>query len=254
MSEEERPAEASAPTIPAESEPGEAHHEQGEQRTIPGAADASRGQQRRRALLFMLGVAVFLLIVASAPLLLPTINARLNGSTAAHAGVSSTATDTGSPGAFHTPATQKTATPGAIATGGTAPTVGTTPTGSTTQTGAPTATSTTASNPTATPNPPQISVTPSSLDFSLTLVSCLANRPTQTLTIQNTGSGTLNWGASLQNATYLSINPTSGSLGPAQKMLIAVTLVCSVTLHTTDDLFLTSNGGTITIPVTINLI
>jgi|GEM_PF-4120605 len=55
---------------------------------------------------------------------------------------------------------------------------------------------------------PSISFTPNSFSFSGTAGG--ANPPSQTLQIRNSGGGTLNWTVS-DNATWLSLNPTSGS-------------------------------------------
>ena len=58
------------------------------------------------------------------------------------------------------------------------------------------------------PTNPTIGVSPSS--FSFTATAGGANPANQSLSITNTGGGTLNWTAS-DNATWLSISPTSGT-------------------------------------------
>lgn len=64
----------------------------------------------------------------------------------------------------------------------------------------------------------------------------------------------LTWQASLQNSAYLSIAPTNGILGPSQSNTMTVLLICKGQLSTTDNIYLTSNGGNLTIAVTISLI
>jgi hypothetical protein len=58
------------------------------------------------------------------------------------------------------------------------------------------------------PVPPSLGATPSSLIFAAQQGG--GNPATQTLNISNTGGGTLNWNAS-DNATWLTLSPTSGS-------------------------------------------
>ena len=55
---------------------------------------------------------------------------------------------------------------------------------------------------------PTIGVSPTSLSFTATVGG--SNPANQTLSITNTGSGTLNWTAS-DNATWLTLAPTSGT-------------------------------------------
>jgi serine/threonine protein kinase len=124
-------------------------------------------------------------------------------------------------------------------------------------------------SPTATPSPspspsptttstpvaaPQLVVTPSSLTFSVSLAQCPLQHPTQSLSIQNSGGGTLNWQASVQNPAYLSIVPTSGSVNAGASVTMTVSLICPTTpVSTTDHIQMTSNGGTVDVPVTITV-
>jgi len=91
--------------------------------------------------------------------------------------------------------------------------------------------------------PPAIGATPTSLSFTAKQGS--ANPATQTLSLSNSGGGTLSWSAS-DNAPWLTLSPASGS-GPG-----------AVTLTATTGTLTTSNySGTVTlsatgaIPVTI---
>ncbi len=130
------------------------------------------------------------------------------------------------------------------------------------------ATNTPRSNPTLTPSPspspsptststpaaPQLVVTPSSLTFSVSLAQCPLQHPTQSLSLQNSGGGTLNWQASVQNPAYLSITPTSGSVNAGASATMTVSLICPATpINTTDQIQITSNGGTVDVPVTITV-
>ncbi|HEY7123364.1 MAG TPA: protein kinase [Ktedonobacterales bacterium] len=110
-------------------------------------------------------------------------------------------------------------------------------------------------SPTATPaSSAQLAVTPPALTFTTTVAACSSNAPQKTLTIQNTGGGTLDWQASVQNAAYLSISPGSGSLGPSASATMIVTLICpSAPVSTTDTISFTSNGGSSAVVVTITV-
>ena len=226
---------------------------------VPAQAQSARQpvpssrQKRRRAALLLLGGVTFLLIIGSAQALFPNLS---TASTSTAFGSSSTGTPTArrSPVAGQSPQASTTPGHGTPAPGATAP-AGTTTTIGPSPTSAPGTTPTTTSSPTATAPPSQLSVSPLSLQFSLTLVSCLTQQPSQLVTMKNTGGGTLTWQASLQNSAYLSIAPTSGILGAAQSTQMVVSLVCSAApLHTTDSIYVTSNGGNLTISVTISLI
>jgi hypothetical protein len=100
---------------------------------------------------------------------------------------------------------------------------------------------------------PQLSVSPARLTFSLH-VGCLLNPPPQTLTVQNTGGGSRSWQATIQNPTYLSIDMSSGTLGPSAAEQISVTASCKTAISTTDRINFSSNGGSFTVTVTITIL
>ena len=58
------------------------------------------------------------------------------------------------------------------------------------------------------PTPPSLSVTPASLSFTATEGG--ANPAAKTLSVSNTGGGSMDWTAS-ETATWLSLSPTSGT-------------------------------------------
>jgi serine/threonine protein kinase len=109
------------------------------------------------------------------------------------------------------------------------------------------------SSPTPTTIPPQILVNPTSLTFSFQLVNCLTNNK-QTLYIQNTGSGTLSWQASIQSPAFLSIDPSSGTISDTTAVPLKVSASCSLSTSETDTIYFTSNGGNAQVTVTINLL
>ncbi len=135
----------------------------------------------------------------------------------------------GAPAASSTPGATPGATPTAIPPGSPTPT---------------------ASSP---PPAPNLSVSPGSLSFSLQILNCALNDAAKTLTIQNTGGGDLSWSASIQNPSYLSINQSSGSLGPSASTQISVKATCGITVSETDTITITSNGGNAAISVKITL-
>ena len=101
-----------------------------------------------------------------------------------------------------------------------------------------------------------MTVSPHSLSFTASLVNCLlSNPPTQQLTVQNTGAGSLDWQATPQDSTYLTIIPNTGHLDPGQQGTISVSLICQqVAVLTTDPITFTSNGGgTVVVNVSITL-
>lgn len=136
--------------------------------------------------------------------------------------------------------------------------LGTTPTPSAASppTGAtPTSPTSGGASPTATPTPPNLSVSPTSLTFSLQLLKCLTSNHSQTLTVQNTGGGALSWQATIQNPAYLSLDRYSGTLGSSRTSQITVTLICPrITLTTTDPITFSSSGGTVIVSVTISVL
>lgn len=115
----------------------------------------------------------------------------------------------------------------------------------------PSATPTPLPSPTTTPLPGRLSVTPGSLTFFTTSKTC-SSVPAKTLTIQNIGSGTLTWQATIQGR-YLSISPKSGRLAPDQSSNMKVSLNCSHILPQTihDQILFTSNGGDAAVQITI---
>jgi len=217
-------------------------------------------QTRRRVLLLVLGLLTLLLIIGSARLLLPHFSVGDSAHTAFGAPGTAVPTARRSPMATHSPPASSSPGHGTPAPGGTSEPGATPPSGASATPGSK-PTNTPSEIPTVTPSPttvaapPQLAVTPRSLQFSLTLVGCLSQPPSQTLTIQNTGAGTLFWQASLQNATYLSIAPTNGSLGPLQSNQMTVSILCpNAPLSTTDTIYVTSNGGNLSISVMISLL
>jgi hypothetical protein len=123
-----------------------------------------------------------------------------------------------------------------------------------TATASPTATATSVPSPTAAGGAPHLTVTPASLSFSTTLAQCQLQPPSQSLTIQNSGGGTLNWGASVQDASLLSISPTSGRLDAGASQTMTVSLRCpTLPTNTTDTIHVTSNGNNVDVPVNISV-
>ncbi len=162
---------------------------------------------------------------------------------------------TGANAALTTPSPASSSTTGPRPTGTIKPTRTPGATPSTTPSTTPSPTPSATPSPTATPAPSaQFAVTPPALTFSTTVSACSSNAPQKTLTVQNTGGGTLNWQASVQNAAYLSISPGSGSLGPSATTTMTVTLICpSAPVSTTDTISFSSNGGSSTVAVTITV-
>jgi serine/threonine protein kinase len=217
-----------------------------------GARSSSR--RRRQAL-----VAGGLLAIALGAMLLILLSGLLSSAS----GRSQTSTSTPAQTLGSSPSTNQssapTPRPSAGGTGSALPTpVGTSTTGNPNPTGTtpplPTSTTTT-SSPTPTPLPPQLAVTPLTLNFSLSLLSCtLQNPPSQILTVENTGASGMNWQATIQNSAYLTISQGTGYLDAGQQASISVFLVCKVVVHTTDTITFTSNGGgTVVVTVTITL-
>ena len=124
-----------------------------------------------------------------------------------------------------------------------------------TATNGPGPTATSGPRPTATSQVPQLEVTPLALNFTLSLLNCLLQNQPQTLTVQNIGAGDLNWQATIQNSTYLTISQGSGHLSSGQMIQISVSFVCqTVVVHASDPITFTSNGGgTVVVSITITL-
>jgi serine/threonine protein kinase len=109
-------------------------------------------------------------------------------------------------------------------------------------------------SPTATPLSAQLSVTPDSLTFLINRTTC-SSTPSKTLTIQNSGSGTLNWQATI-TGKYLTISSKSGKVGGNKASSVRVSASCAhiapQIVH--DQILFTSNGGNTTVQVTITII
>ena len=104
---------------------------------------------------------------------------------------------------------------------------------------------------TVSPPPPIIGMSPLSLSF--TMVEGATNSGSQTLTITNTGTGSLSWTAS-ETASWMSLNPTAGSLTAGQSNAVTVTAnPTGLTSNVyTDAISLTSLGATpVQVPVTL---
>jgi Domain of unknown function (DUF4082)/Concanavalin A-like lectin/glucanases superfamily/Fibronectin type III domain/Viral BACON domain/Bacterial Ig domain len=99
--------------------------------------------------------------------------------------------------------------------------------------------------------PPALSVTPSSLSFSGTAGG--SSPAAKTLSVSNSGAGTLNWTAS-ESASWLSVSPASGTnsgtitVTPSITGLSAGTYTTDVTVSATG-----ADGSPKTIPVTLTL-
>lgn len=156
--------------------------------------------------------------------------------------------------------------PGATGTAGVAPTGAAT--GNPTPTAAGNPTATTPGNPTATapgtsptptststPPPGMLAASPLSLTFSLTLVNCLIQAPSKTITLQNKGGSAVNWGTSIENPAYLSVSPSSGSLAAGKSLQITITVICpAVSLNTVDHITIQWAGAPISIAVTLSIL
>jgi hypothetical protein len=126
----------------------------------------------------------------------------------------------------------------------TQPTATATPPGASEPTATPTSVPTPpAPTPTATSvpqHPPKLSVTPTSLREY-----CSYNSYPNTITVMNSGSGTLNWSATAPSGVTLT--PSSGSLAAGASQ--TVTLSGSFTSANTFDVHFTSNGGSATVVI-----
>jgi len=101
---------------------------------------------------------------------------------------------------------------------------------------------------TAAPVPPSLGATPSSLTF--TALQGGGDPATQTLNISNTGGGTLNWNAS-DNATWLTLSPTSGS---GNGSISANVALGNLSVGTHNALITVTAGGTTrTVQVTLTV-
>jgi subtilisin family serine protease len=108
----------------------------------------------------------------------------------------------------------------------------------------------------ATAQPPVIAVSPTALTASLET----AGISTQTLTISNTGQGTLNFlFSTLDPEGFVTVSPDSGSVAPGDSLGVAVTIDASGLLAGTyeQELFIISNdplADTVVVPVTLTVI
>ena len=101
---------------------------------------------------------------------------------------------------------------------------------------------------TAAPVPPAIGLSPTSLSFTAQQGS--GNPAAQTLTISNTGGGTLNWNAS-ESTTWLSLSPASGT---GNGSMTASVVTGSLTAGSYSDVVTLSGGaGVTTVPVSFTV-
>jgi serine/threonine protein kinase len=109
-------------------------------------------------------------------------------------------------------------------------------------------------SPTATPLSAQLSVTPGSLSFLVNRATCTITTPSKTLTIGNSGSSTLNWQAAI-TGKYLTISSKSGKVGSNKTSSVKVAALCARIAPQViqDQILFTSNGGSITVQVTITI-
>ena len=108
-------------------------------------------------------------------------------------------------------------------------------------------------SPSATPLSPVLSVTPAQLTYTLQLVACLLNNPPQMLTIHNNGQSALNWSASVDQPSLVTLSQSSGTVQPGGSEQVSVWATCSVRIQASATIRISSNGGTQNIPVTITI-
>ncbi len=98
---------------------------------------------------------------------------------------------------------------------------------------------------------PTIGVSPSS--FSFTATAGGANPANQTLSISNTGGGTLNWTAS-DDATWLTVSPTSGTAPSTATLSVNITGLAAGTYNGTVTVSATGATNTpVSVPVTLTV-
>ena len=102
---------------------------------------------------------------------------------------------------------------------------------------------------TASPVPPAIGASPTSLSFTATQAG--ANPATQTVTISNTGGGTLNWSAS-PNTTWLAVSPSSGT-GNGTVTMSATTGVMTAGSYPGNITLSATGASSMTVPVTFTV-
>lgn len=106
-------------------------------------------------------------------------------------------------------------------------------------------------NGTATTAGPTIGVSPASLSFTATVGG--ANPANQSLSITNTGGGTLNWTAS-SNATWLSVSPTSGTAPSTATVSVNITGLAVGTYNGAITISATGASNTpLNVPVTLTV-
>lgn len=97
--------------------------------------------------------------------------------------------------------------------------------------------------------PPVIGINPTSLSFAAT--EGAGSPPNQTLSIGNTGGGTLSWSAS-DNATWLSLSPTSGTGSGVVTVSVNTSSLSTGTYN--GMITLTATGApSVTVPVTVTV-
>lgn len=104
---------------------------------------------------------------------------------------------------------------------------------------------------TGAPSSPTIGVSPSSMSFSATAGG--ANPASQSLSISNTGGGTLNWTAS-SNQSWLSVSPTSGTAPSTATVSVNITGLAAGTYS--GAITITATGATntpLSVPVTLTV-
>lgn len=103
--------------------------------------------------------------------------------------------------------------------------------------------------PSAPPSPPVIGVSPASLSF--TVVQGSGNPSPQTLSVSNTGGGTLTWSSS-DNASWLTHTPQSGTGNGTITVSVATDSLAAGIYTAT--LTLTATGaGSVSVPVTVTV-
>jgi len=106
-------------------------------------------------------------------------------------------------------------------------------------------------NGTATTAGPTIGVSPASLSFNATVGG--ANPANQSLSITNTGGGTLNWTAS-DNATWLSVSPASGTAPSTATVSVNITGLAAGTYNGAITISATGASNTpVAVPVTLTV-
>lgn len=106
-------------------------------------------------------------------------------------------------------------------------------------------------NAAASSGSPTIGVSPSSLSFSATVGG--SNPANQSLSITNTGGGTLNWTAN-SNATWLSVSPTSGTAPSTATVSVNIAGLAVGTYNGAITISATGATNTpVTVPVTLTV-